>query len=86
MFLKIATTCSKIFPKIKIPGLRVSEAACSRSAFKVFLAPGCREPKRVHKHKPYLEGHGDLVNGLIMGIIRVTIWIIGVINPLTKST
>ena len=33
----------------------------------------------------YLEGQGDLVSGLIMGIIRVTIWVIGVINPLTKS-
>ena len=35
--------------------------------------------------KPYLEGQGDLVSGLIMGIIRVTIWVIGVINLLTKS-
>ena len=33
----------------------------------------------------YLEGHGDLVNGLIMGIIGVSIWLIGVINLLTKS-
>ena len=33
----------------------------------------------------YLEGQGDLVNGLIMGIICVTIWVIGVINLLTKS-
>ena len=33
----------------------------------------------------YLEGQGDLVSGLTMGIIRVTIWVIGVINPLTKS-
>ena len=28
---------------------------------------------------------GDLVSGLIMGIIRVIIWLIGVINLLTKS-
>ena len=34
---------------------------------------------------PYLEGRGDLVSRLIMGIIRVTIWVIGVINLLTKS-
>ena len=34
----------------------------------------------------YLEGHGYLVNGLIMGIIWVTIWTMGVINPLTKSS
>ena len=33
----------------------------------------------------YLEGQGDLVSGLIMGITRVTIWVIGVINLLTKS-
>ena len=33
----------------------------------------------------YLGGQGDLVSGLIMGITRVTIWIIGVINLLTKS-
>ena len=33
----------------------------------------------------YLEGQGDLVNRLIVGIIRVTIWAIGVINLLTKS-
>ena len=35
--------------------------------------------------EPYLEGQGDLVNGFIMGIARVTIWAIGVINLLTKS-
>ena len=33
----------------------------------------------------YLEGQGDLVSGLIMGIIGVTIWAIGVANLLTKS-
>ena len=33
----------------------------------------------------YLEGQGDLVTRLIMGIIGVTIWVIGVINLLTKS-
>ena len=33
----------------------------------------------------YLEGQGDLISRLIMGIIRVTIWVIGVINLLTKS-
>ena len=35
--------------------------------------------------KPYLEGQGDLVNRLTVGIIRVTIWVIGVINLLIKS-
>ena len=34
---------------------------------------------------PYLGGQGDLVSSLIMGIIRPTIWVIGVINLLTKS-
>ena len=33
----------------------------------------------------YLGGQRDLVSGLIMGITRVTIWIIGVIILLTKS-
>ena len=32
----------------------------------------------------YLEGQGDLVSRLI-GIIRVNVWIIGVLNLLTKS-
>ena len=32
-----------------------------------------------------VQGQGDLVSGLIMGITRVTIWVIGVINLLTKS-
>ena len=36
-------------------------------------------------HAGYLEGQGDLVTRLIMGIIGVTIWVIGVINLLTKS-
>ena len=34
---------------------------------------------------PYLEGHGDLVSGLIMGINGLTIWVIGAINLVTKS-
>ena len=33
----------------------------------------------------YLEGHGDLLHGLKMGIIGVTIWLIGVTNLFTKS-
>ena len=42
----------------------------------------------LHKGTPnsgYLEGQGDLVNGLIRGITRVTIWVIGVSDLLTKS-
>ena len=33
----------------------------------------------------YLEGQGDFVSRLIMLVIRVTIWVIGIINLLTKS-
>ena len=33
----------------------------------------------------YLGGHGDLVSRVIIRITRVTIWVIGVINLLTKS-
>ena len=33
----------------------------------------------------YLEGQGDLVSRAIMGILRLTIWVIGVMNLLTKS-
>ena len=32
----------------------------------------------------YLEGQGDLVKGLRMGITGVTIWVVGFINLLTK--
>ena len=38
-----------------------------------------------HHCRGYLEGQGDLVSRLVMGIIRVTIWVIRVLNPLTKS-
>ena len=33
--------------------------------------------------RPYLEGQGDSVSRLRMGITRVTAWVIGVINLLT---
>ena len=42
-------------------------------------------PLRAYSQFSYLEGQGDLVSRLIMGIIRVTIWAIGAINLLTKS-
>ena len=32
-----------------------------------------------------MERQGDLVSRLIVGIVRVTIWVIGIINLLTKS-
>ena len=50
-----------------------------------FVCPARLQTERSVRVRGYLEGHGDLVNGLIMRIIWVTIWIIGVINPLTKS-
>ena len=34
---------------------------------------------------PHLDGQGDLVSGLILGISRVITWVIGVINLLSKS-
>ena len=33
----------------------------------------------------YSEGPGDLVSRLIMGIIRATIWVMGIMKLLTKS-
>ena len=33
----------------------------------------------------YLEGQRDLVNRFLRGISRVTVWVIGLINLLTKS-
>ena len=42
------------------------------------LAPAC-----INSH--ILGGKGDLVSRLVMGIIGVTIWVIGVINLLIKS-
>ena len=45
----------------------------------------CVETSRTEKDRSYWEGQGDLVTGLIMGIIGVSIWVIGVITLLTKS-
>ena len=33
---------------------------------------------------PYLEGKGGSVSRLIIGIIKVSIWVIGVVDLLTK--
>ena len=46
---------------------------------------GHRKPTSTPNQKPYLEGQGDLVSRLIMGICKVTIWVIRVINLFTKS-
>ena len=45
----------------------------------------CRGRSESQTAAGYLEGQGDLVSGLIMGIIRVTIWFVGVTTLLTKS-
>ena len=45
----------------------------------------CWSRSTPNSYQHYLEGQGDLVSGLIMGILRVTIWVIGVIKLLTKS-
>ena len=37
------------------------------------------------RFRVYLEGLGDLVTRLLRGISQATIWVIGVINLLTKS-
>ena len=41
--------------------------------------------RKTRNPKPYLEGQGDLVSRLLMGITGVTIWVMGVLNLLTKS-
>ena len=48
---------------------------------------GCSPERfdRVRMDRIYLEGQGDLVSRIIIGIIGDTIWLIGVINILTKS-
>ena len=50
---------------------------------KITFAPSFRGSCKGLLH--YLEGHGDVVSGLIMGKARVIIWLIGVINRPTKS-
>ena len=35
--------------------------------------------------RSYLEGHGDLVTGLVMGIIGIILWLTGAKNILTNS-
>ena len=56
-----------------------------RVADAVLGASGCAVLARGIDLSSLLEGQGDLVGRLIMGIIRVTIWVIGVINLHTKS-
>ena len=49
------------------------------------LLPGYRGHQPSRLNTPYLEGlTGDLGNRLIRGRFGITIWVIGVINLLTK--
>ena len=51
----------------------------------IVCAPSMRAfPQGTVIYGTYLGGQGDLISR-IMGIIGVTIWVIGVINLLTKS-
>ena len=49
------------------------------------LGSGLGKAQRAVKNASYSEGQGDLVSRLMIGITRVTIWVIRVINLLTKS-
>ena len=40
---------------------------------------------RSREFKVHLEGQGDFVRRFRIGIIKVTVWVIGVINLLTTS-
>ena len=50
----------------------------------MFIRPRNLRRSREGGNECYLEGQGDLVTRLMMGIIGVTIWVIGVYNLLTK--
>ena len=73
--------------------LQVSQIALEM-ILAIFSAPVLPEADQQHGpqygpiilslHKEYLEGHGDLVSRLIMGIIGVTIRVIWIINLFTK--
>ena len=47
------------------------------------LRPGFRNGLAIRRS--YLEGQGELVSGLIRGLTRVTIWVVGEINLRTQS-
>ena len=54
----------------------------------LFRCLHCKPQQPAESHEGFracLEAQGDLVSRLIMGITRVTIGFIGVINLLTKS-
>ena len=47
--------------------------------------PPCNLCPVVAAQGSYLEGHGDLVSRLVVGIVRVFTWLIGFTNLFTKS-
>ena len=46
---------------------------------------GFSNARGIYIRSLYLEGQGDLVSRLRMGINGLTIWVIGVLNLLAKS-
>ena len=70
----------------KVVGVAKHGSGCHRYTGNIILGARKKHPdfeKPSCKH--YLGGQGDLVSRLRRGIIGVTIWVIGVINLLTKS-
>ena len=58
---------------------------CSTLVAQMLRLQGTLNSKTTAARRMYLEGHGDLVTGLIMGITGVIIWRIGAVSILTKS-
>ena len=77
------------FPKVRGPFLERFVDKCHSVLFGRRLGTGVPSFIETTKSKaptlPYLEGQEDLASRLILGITGVTIWLIGVINLLTKS-
>ena len=82
--------------KLQVFGLKASLGAPSIwcQPWKSFPeTPAVRVPVRLRNRSslpakvptPYLEGKGDLVSRLTMGLFRVVIWLIGFKNVPTKS-
>ena len=68
--------------------LALTSSTCEAiSSYDVRITSASIEKKdgSMKKLYPYLEGQGDLVSRLIVGICRVAIWLIGIINLLTRS-
>ena len=68
--------------------LGTKQVSAVRGASETGLYRGCKDHPQWLKEQmhgnSYLEGHGNLASGLILGIIVVIVWFIGVIHLLTK--